>query len=588
MLHSAFLLIDIVGTASIVPELAPLFPSLAGHAVQGGTLARAGRSARIGARLGRLVRLFKFQEAEPEFGPNGDKLEPHPSEVGHVVADKISSRVVIMVMALIILLPLLAYNPTAQHQRLGLKLFNKLHADPDTAEINEFMDWYNTCDFSRCARDEELVAFTSQIASVDLVADDPEAYGRYRTGEYQKFHHEKGSTNGFEATFQVHGRLKLQSAWNLVFLVVAVSLFTFGAMTFLSDIQEYIISPIERLKALCDNLGTTLVFLTGEDAEEQAVDEVEFLDLAVQKMEGLLRVGYGDAGTEIIARNLRGTSEKVDPMLPGEKIEGVCAFVVLVDFGLVTQHLNEKIMLYANLVGEVVHKCVVKSGGSPNKNMGPAILCMWKDAELSVMADGAYKAMQEAMEIVKTHQGLNELINGCSSLQKARPGFKVQLKAGLHTGWVIEGAVGSTHKIDASYLSPHVNMTARIETASFQFGVPILLSEVFYGLLPGATQQSLRKLDRVLVKGSKQPMLLWAPTLGDSDYTRSYCDALDAYVDGDWPACYEKLTECLAKTPDDQAAKTLLDYMDSAKQSESAGKPVAPTDWQGCRALTIK
>ena len=48
------------------------------------------------------------------------------------------------------------------------------------------------------------------------------------------------------------------------------------------------------------------------------------------------------------------------------------------------------------------------------------------------------------------------------------PGFKVQLKAGLHSGWVIEGAVGSSHKIDASYLSPHVNMTARIETATFQ------------------------------------------------------------------------------------------------------------------------
>lgn len=577
--------------------MAPLFPGLADSSVPNGTLARAGRSARIGARLGRLVRLFKFQEAEPEFGPNGDKLEPHPSEVGHVVADKISSRVVIMVMALIILLPMLTYHPAAQHQRLGLKLFNKLHADPNAAEINTYMDWYNTCDFARCARDEELVAFTSQVASVDLVSEDPDEYKRYRKGDFQDFAHEKGTPNGFEARFQVYGRLKLQSAWNLVFLVVAVSLFTFGAMTFLQDIQEYIISPIERLKALCDNLGETLIFLGGADAEDQASDEVEFLDQAVQKMEALLRVGYGDAGTEIIARNLRGTSEKVDPMLPGAKIDGVCAFVVLVDFGVVTQHLEEKIMLYANYVGEVVHNCVVKSGGSPNKNMGPAILCMWKGAALSTMADGAYAAMQEAMEAVTKHRALNELITGCASLQKARPGFKVQLKAGLHSGWMIEGAVGSTHKIDASYLSPHVNMTARIETASFQFGVPILLSEVFYGLLPKETQRGLRKLDRVLVKGSKQPMLLWAPTLGEPDdaggdklnvYTRTYCDALDAYVDGDWPDSYEKLTECLDANPDDQAAKTLLGYMDSAKQSESAGKPVAPGDWQGCRALTIK
>jgi class 3 adenylate cyclase len=32
---------------------------------------------------------------------------------------------------------------------------------------------------------------------------------------------------------------------------------------------------------------------------------------------------------------------------------------------------------------------------------------------------------------------------------------------GLHAGWAIEGAVGSSHKIDATYLSPHVNLAAR-------------------------------------------------------------------------------------------------------------------------------
>jgi hypothetical protein len=35
-------------------------------------------------------------------------------------------------------------------------------------------------------------------------------------------------------------------------------------------------------------------------------DEVEFLDSAIKKMEGLLRVGYGEAGTTIIGKNLVG------------------------------------------------------------------------------------------------------------------------------------------------------------------------------------------------------------------------------------------------------------------------------------------
>ena len=50
---------------------------------------------------------------------------------------------------------------------------------------------------------------------------------------------------------------------------------------------------------------------------------------------------------------------------------------------------------------------------------------------------------------------------------------------GLHYGWAIEGAIGSSMKIDASYLSPHVNTAARLEAASKQFQTMILMSGDF-------------------------------------------------------------------------------------------------------------
>ena len=39
----------------------------------------------------------------------------------------------------------------------------------------------------------------------------------------------------------------------------------------------------------------------------------------------------------------------------------------------------------------------------------------------------------------------------------------------------IEGAIGSEFKIDASYLSPNVNMASRLQAASPQFGVHLLV-----------------------------------------------------------------------------------------------------------------
>ena len=54
---------------------------------------------------------------------------------------------------------------------------------------------------------------------------------------------------------------------------------------------------------------------------------------------------------------------------------------------------------------------------------------------------------------------------------------------GLHIGWSIEGAIGSEFKIDASYLSPNVSMSSRLEGATKGYGVPILFSSDLYELL---------------------------------------------------------------------------------------------------------
>ncbi len=43
-----------------------------------------------------------------------------------------------------------------------------------------------------------------------------------------------------------------------------------------------------------------------------------------------------------------------------------------------------------------------------------------------------------------------------------------------------KGAIGSYFKIDASYLSPNVNMASRLEAATKQFGVPLLVSGAIY------------------------------------------------------------------------------------------------------------
>ena len=89
------------------------------------------------------------------------------------------------------------------------------------------------------------------------------------------------------------------------------------------------------------------------------------------------------------------------------------------------------------------------------------------------------------------------------------PGYKVKMGFGLHVGWSIEGAIGSEFKIDASYLSPNVNMASRLEAATKQFGVLLLFSGDIVLHCSREMQSQLRQIDRVTVKGSVKPLDLY-------------------------------------------------------------------------------
>jgi hypothetical protein len=89
------------------------------------------------------------------------------------------------------------------------------------------------------------------------------------------------------------------------------------------------------------------------------------------------------------------------------------------------------------------------------------------------------------------------------------PNYSVKMGFGLHVGWAIEGAIGSEFKIDASYLSPNVNMASRLEAATRQFGVDLLISGKLFDILTPETAKNMRHIDTVTVKGSSEPMRLY-------------------------------------------------------------------------------
>ena len=61
--------------------------------------------------------------------------------------------------------------------------------------------------------------------------------------------------------------------------------------------------------------------------------------------------------------------------------------------------------------------------------------------------------------------------------------YRVKLGFGLHLGPSIEGAIGSMFKIDASYISPDVNMANSLEEKTKDFSKELIMSGEFVDYL---------------------------------------------------------------------------------------------------------
>ncbi|KAG8460085.1 hypothetical protein KFE25_014230 [Diacronema lutheri] len=144
-------------------------------------------------------------------------------------------------------------------------------------------------------------------------------------------------------------------------------------------------------------------------------------------------------------------------------------------------------------------------------------------------ADCAVAGFALCVLLVKANRALQQLCRN-EALQRLHPGFAVNTGYGLHMGWAIEGAIGSALKIDASYLSPNVNLASRLEAATKQYGVRILLSEQVVSVMSAKCKACLRKVDRVTVKGSARPLTLYTLDIAEDEDNQLVAAELDPTV----------------------------------------------------------
>lgn len=88
---------------------------------------------------------------------------------------------------------------------------------------------------------------------------------------------------------------------------------------------------------------------------------LKYVSKALRPPCSLLAVGFGDAGAEVIANNIKSGGD-LNPMIPGNKVVAIFGFCDIRNFTDTTEVLQEDIMEFVNSIADIVHTEVGPAG----------------------------------------------------------------------------------------------------------------------------------------------------------------------------------------------------------------------------------
>ncbi len=224
---------------------------------------------------------------------------------------------------------------------------------------------------------------------------------------------------------------------------------------------------------------------------------------------------------EIISRN----PEKLK--LGGERRVVTVMFSDIRGFTSLSERLKPEELV--NLLNEFLTPMtdiILKNGGMLDKYIGDAIMAVF-NAPVD-LEDHADRACRSALEMLSSLRDLNVRF-------RRELGFELEIGIGINTGEAVVGNMGSRQRFDYTAIGDTVNLASRLEGLNKVYQTKIIISEHTRRELRG--NFLLRKLDRVIVKGKREPVTIYE-LLDDGEINRrmvkAFERALEEYFKGNF------------------------------------------------------
>ncbi|MBI4400932.1 MAG: adenylate/guanylate cyclase domain-containing protein [Nitrospirae bacterium] len=202
--------------------------------------------------------------------------------------------------------------------------------------------------------------------------------------------------------------------------------------------------------------------------------------------------------------------------LGGQRKELTMLFSDVVGFTTFSEkHSAEEVVAQLNEYLGAMTEVVFRWNGTLDKFVGDAIVVFW----------GAPLDQPDHVELaIKCSLHMRKRLGELQKKWKAEGKLPLDNGIGINTGPAVVGNIGAEgKKMDYTMIGDHVNLAARVEGLTRQFGCPIVITEYTAAHLKGMIEAeeggdnrgrlghvSLRKLGSVKVKGKDEPVVTYA------------------------------------------------------------------------------
>jgi adenylate cyclase len=201
---------------------------------------------------------------------------------------------------------------------------------------------------------------------------------------------------------------------------------------------------------------------------------------------------------------------------------------------------------------------VFKNGGTLDKFIGDAIMCVWGNVRSLGTSEDARAAIRTALGMREELRKLNEKWN-------AEGKMPLGMGIGINHGEVVVGNIGSHERSDPTVIGDAVNLASRLEGLTRQYGVDILVGASAAELV--RDDFHLRSVARVQVKGKTLPVdvfTLIAARNGEVDaellkWMQAYEEGIEKFRQRDFQQAKILFSRFLEFYPDDLLAKMYLE-----------------------------